>query len=1128
LVNPTATIELERALQRYGADLYRLALLLSDTPTSAANSLLAAARQIAASGAAPSEPALIAALIAALPREAPGWLPRRAPAWAREPGQPADRTALLGRLARLPRPARLALGLALMRSYDPEQIGELLGRDAEAARAQIRDALLELAPAAGQAAAQLPGGEIPEECAPTRAALALNDPRLHTDSGIRGHLATCDACRAAERAWQQLTGEAESALRATLREVHLPNTLAQQLHSAAQPASPPDAGWLASSRMRVALVVLPVLALIALVVWPHGAAPSAPSGSATGASAAQAPAPLDLVRRAQAQLYQPPAGSGIWHSRYAIQWSFPDDSYALLNADEWLDQAGGRSRLQLVHHSGGGPYEYMLANGTQSVWYGVGESYASSLYPLKLNGAALRSQFALTPKQRSQMFAARLRSGAWAIAENYLLQATSAELHTWGRQRDGEGRLRNLISFSGVSPLALPADAPSATASRVTILLSIDEASGRLLEARELFGAAGAEQTARTTWQLLDEEWIDDPGKGNQIFDHESAWNGIGDFADRGAQVDPAMPLLDASALVSPLTLLKPERRDDWMPAAPPPGADHAALLDQLPNEIGADGDGHILTLVYSGAGRLAMIRSLATGRANLPPSRPEAIQRVAVGDLQAVIWPLPAQGYMALISRPSAATRAQMLTMVRTAGYTRAELLALLKTLGQPALAGVRQQAPLFADTQPHDEAWQALIGALADPPTPPAGGARHFVEQIFRRQAAEGDPLPDPYHRPPYGGWPERYVQDNWVRGGESSSATLGADGALYAQQYRGPAAAWDYDHVADRVITSKRAGGPLGLNEDQDTVLRMLQCGGARLETTTDGTRAVVLSERGWQSASCQNPSYPGLWAAQAGNTNLRPIEDAPFLADLPGDELTTVITLGANGRPVRTAVWAGPAGSGTLVQSWELTSEEVVPANKLPAETFSPVPHAAAIDLASQSVEGVQNRVVTQLEPSTLEAAARQARSPLLGFDSAPGAPQLLSIYVPGPPVPGALASYSAPGTGGVFGDALGSGYAIYSTYSISTTTERDVFSFYQGAAPELRAYLRTTTNWSGSAPTQVQIGERTIDGWQLREPQSGTDWLVFELDGTLVAVAGGSSPGALAALDQLQRVEAAAP
>ena len=648
-MNATTANDLERAIQRYGDDLYRLALLLNDNPSRAAQSLLTATRRLA-SGGGSSEPALIAALMAALPREAPAWRRQRAPSWANPLGPNAVPAPLLIALARLPRPARLALGLAMLRAYEPAQIAPALGCDEQSIREQIRDALLALAPhvpdsRVGQAGNQL---DVSEECRATRTALELADPRIHTDAAICGHLALCSACRAAEQHWLKLTTTAEEALRGALRDARLPDQLASQLRAAAQPpAASGRQGWLADSRIRIALVTLPVLALIAVLVWPRGTPPTSTTDAAGAAPSAQAPAPLDLVRRAQAQLYASPQGNGIWHSQYAIQWSFNDGSFAMLNADAWLDTAGGRHRLQLVHHSGGGPYEYELANGTQSLWYAVGPGYAASVSPLEIDDAALRIRFQVSAEQRDQLLGARLRSGAWEIAANYLRQAATAELHTWGRQRDADGRLLNLISFAGTSPLALPPDAPNATTSRITVLLAIDEASGRLREARELFGAAGAEQTARTTWQVVSEEWIADPAEANQIFNHARAWNGVGDFVDRPAPADAALPLVNAETLAAPMLLVRMNRDDVLAPSTPPAGTTTAMLLKQTPDDLGLGNGADIMTLVYAGAGRQVAIRSVPLDTAI---SRLDQSESVVINNHRTLLKALPAQGYMAVL----------------------------------------------------------------------------------------------------------------------------------------------------------------------------------------------------------------------------------------------------------------------------------------------------------------------------------------------------------------------------------------------------------------------------------------------------------------------------------------------
>ncbi|HEX9371117.1 MAG TPA: hypothetical protein VF897_08925, partial [Roseiflexaceae bacterium] len=142
----TTTTELDRPLQRWGDDLYRLALLLAPDARIAARALVAAARRMATGGDPPDEPALIAALVAALPTERKRSLPRRRPAWARPPARQASRAALLAALTRLPRQQRLALGLTMLRAFEPAQVAPLFGGDEDAGRAAIRDALLALAP----------------------------------------------------------------------------------------------------------------------------------------------------------------------------------------------------------------------------------------------------------------------------------------------------------------------------------------------------------------------------------------------------------------------------------------------------------------------------------------------------------------------------------------------------------------------------------------------------------------------------------------------------------------------------------------------------------------------------------------------------------------------------------------------------------------------------------------------------------------------------------------------------------------------------------------------------------------------------------------------------------------------
>ncbi|HWQ13569.1 MAG TPA: hypothetical protein VNL77_12250, partial [Roseiflexaceae bacterium] len=213
---------LDQALQRFGDDLYRLAVLLAPDASRASAALLRAARRLAASPDVPDERRAVEALVAALPAERAR--PRRLPSWAYPAGPRASDGELLRALARLPHRQRLALGLAALRSFeglaategietteeDRGTMASAVARSGSAAPTSPpaapavrsmaedrRDALLALAPHALPEAdlALLADAEAPEECRAARAALLLDDARTHADPAIRGHLALCAGCR---------------------------------------------------------------------------------------------------------------------------------------------------------------------------------------------------------------------------------------------------------------------------------------------------------------------------------------------------------------------------------------------------------------------------------------------------------------------------------------------------------------------------------------------------------------------------------------------------------------------------------------------------------------------------------------------------------------------------------------------------------------------------------------------------------------------------------------------------------------------------------------------------------------------------------------------------------------------
>jgi hypothetical protein len=1120
---PTA---LERAIQRYGDDWYRLALLLTPDEGHAAAILRDAASRLAAARAdVLHEPDLVRALIIALPVERRRLWSRRRPVWARLPATRPE-TPLVAALARLPRQQRLALGLLLLRGFEPAQVAGMIGGEEAHARALARDALRALAPYVRPTLAltDLDADSAPETCRPIRAALALGSDLAHADSTARGHLALCAACRAAEQTWAQLTTTIENTLRGVLRRVALPDQLASELRNTSVSAlAQPRRSVLAVQHIRLAALAAVVLAVVILLVLPgRRESPIDTNGiSNTGAALA----PHDLVVRAQDRLYAPPDGSGVWHGRWEIQWTFPAGSYALLNADAWLDTTSSRHRVQLTHHDGGSPFEFELADGADNLWYATTPNYGTSLAPANFERDRLRAQLRLTPADQQRMLKARLESGAWDVAAAYLRQAAAArDLNSWGRQRTSDGTTLDVLGFDGVSPLVPPADAPDQPDVPTTILLSIDAQSGALREVRELIGPEGAERSTRTTWRFVGGEWLTDQRQIDDTFDLRRAWNGIGDFTRQAGIADPALPL-DAADQVRSLAQVIQGSQTLQLLAAAPLGTTRALLL--------TDPDDPAITTVYIGAGRRLEIRTFSSNGIVGPELA--GAEQITIHGQQTILRPFGGQGYHArLIYR--GAQPDWITTWIGAIGYTRAELLDMLRGLGPPTTDSYRAQASLFADPHARDTAaFEALLGALADPPAPPPGSVRHFVERMFTRHIPTPDPLGDPYHLPPYGGRPEELFVDNWVRRDgsgafESATAERDTSGTVYGRQYLGPEMTWYYDATQSRASRLRTSDLPLPnrINQDQGLVLDLLARGASQLATLPDGTRVISHSQ------SLPETRYADLLLAQQRDTSA----SGPYLLDLANDATITTRLYLDDGRPRRIETWAtsaaamiivhsngmtetqritlqsgGPQDS-ILLESWELASDENIPFDRVPAGTFGRRP-PDTLELwdyfgDQQAAGPAEPRTTTITEVLTL------AQMPVFALEGAGHTPPLVEAGAP-------RDTSTVVWGNDIFDSALRRGVAIRLTYWLTTSTSLDRLMYiYEGDARSFGAFLRARSSWGwrwqSSAPVQVTLADRTISGWRITLPEGAT-WTLFEVDGTLM-VAQTSDSRQQAALEQL--------
>jgi len=673
------------------------------------------------------------------------------------------------------------------------------------------------------------------------------------------------------------------------------------------------------------------------------------------------------------------------------------------------------------------------------------------------------------------------------------------------------------------------------------VLLAINEASGRLREVRELIGPAGSEQTTRVTWRQVSEEWIDNDQTIRRTFDPADAWNGIGNFTAIGNLVDPALPLARSEAVTALVSSYQLGWTGLLMPADAPPGTSSAFLLSHNPS-ASTPGDqldaSTRLTFVYLAPGRRLEI---STG----PGATPSLVggEIVLVNQRQILVRPSNGQIYQAQIDHnlDNSLGSPSFTTQVTAIGYTRAELLDVLGTLDTPTLAAYVAQARLFANPGQRDPAaFDALLTALA---RSPSDTARHFVERVYKRQNQQPDQLPDPYHRPLYSGWPELVIQDNWERGGDSPQAaehaatTKGEDGTIYGRQYLSPKQVWFYDALANSV--DSYSGGLIGTdqrnNEDQSLLVRLIACGGGTLRTSGSGERTIVLSERGWRNGgSCMHREYAQFFYAQTVNDPNTAPDQTPYLADRTEEELTTLVELNAAGRDTKIQTWAGLPEVGTLLQSWELVSDEAVPAERVPAATFDANPPAAL-----QTKMYQENRPARPAPYSvTITQALALAQTPLFQFPTAAVTETaamtstsqvtsttvaLLDSIMAGPPpnVPGSRWNIS--NAGNVFEQALRDGFAIRFSYRLAAADgSSQTVDLYQWPAQTLGAYLRGSAVWRSSEAAIVEIGGKQVGGWHVIERSNDAEWLLFELDGTLIAV-DSTSPEMVSALAHLQKV-----
>jgi hypothetical protein len=718
-------IPLDEAVRRYGDDLYRAAVLLSPTPQQAAVTLLTMLRRLAQDHPAGVEEGdLLTALAAALPHERRSLLPQRSPAWTHPSSERAEDAPLLAAIAGLPRVERQALVPLILRTADPAAAARSLFGSEIRFRPQERDAMLALAPHSGLDLApedlepHFPGAE----CRAVQAAIALNDPALHTDTSLRGHLALCSSCRNVARSWAALRERVAEALRGGLRELYLPPALAADIQELLTPGQHARRHHWGGIWLQRGLLIGAVLICLLLLLIPRPQA--APVTDALPAPSGENP--KRLLERAVDQVYAPPEGGGVWRSRYMMIWTFADGSYAPLIGSLWIDTTSSRHRIQLIHEQGGGPFEFELADGSGSLWYAVTGYYGAAIYPVPrvTRTDAARVRLLATDQVIEQHLEARLATGAWGLPQRYLRQALAAEsIQSWGGSTLDDGTRLEVLGFRGRSPLSMPLS-ESGPANDATILLTIETQTGRLREVRELLGQPGTQQVARTTWSYLEGDWLP---SGRAVIDLSlaSAWNGAGGFENQSAS-STQIPVIPQWAL-----LALPEARDNIsiasrlvVPSEVPGDTNRALLVEagSLPS-LGSPGP----CALYFGADHVVGVCSLIpqpseTNRFSV--SVPNTGEYLRLDD-DRMAW---------LITEPTQRHRAYVLRNDRpiatliTIGLDREGMVRLLSSLGPLTNEVYQAQERLFIaglqgatsgawEFEPHPPGVAQLSGELANP---------------------------------------------------------------------------------------------------------------------------------------------------------------------------------------------------------------------------------------------------------------------------------------------------------------------------------------------------------------------------------------------------------------------------
>ncbi|NJN16465.1 MAG: hypothetical protein HC822_09440 [Oscillochloris sp.] len=685
---------------------------------------------------------------------------------------------------------------------------------------------------------------------------------------------------------------------------------------------------------------------------------------------------------------------------------------------------------------------------------------------------------ALQPDAQSAALQTRLGTGPWMIPPFYLQQAAAAsDLRLLGRQRDGE-RTVQILSFSGISPLAQPIDAPGATAERVTVLLAIDPSDGMLYSATELAGPPGGVQTSRITWRLIEEEF-QQITSANNPFSITRAWNGIGEFPARPRPLpaDLAVPAIPEANVIDPLRVLERSNDTFYAPATPPAGVDRALLLGSSVQTFNPRVDG----LLYLGPQRRLLLRQIFA-------SDPPAGEELQIESWQAALTPGRNQRYIARLERLPESQR-HIRVLIEAYGFSRAELLAVIESLQPFDLAALAAQQELFARPEWSDvEARSLLLQALNTTRSVASDRVRYTRWRSYARHG----PLEasnDPYRMPPFYGRPENDMLDVWQAGGANavSFQQLGAADPMAFSMYRGVDRAWILFGAASTAISYRfelPSQAPI-LPEPYSYLIELLSIPG------------IELSRRGGDSGATTVVAVTSAEIGRYAYALNRPTNNGVYLADIRPETITFELTFAADGSLQALRVFGsdGPLlAEPVLIESYELEREQILPLAEAPPSFLNAQPPAVdlVIDLENPSISA---------PVFTIAEIARRTETPIFVL---PSDRSSLSLVLAG-----SSAGVSVGST--LFQGAIDLQIGAYLRYRIDPAgSGGEDLQLLQGPAAPLRAYLRSSFDqaiWEQGEPLTTVIAGREVTAWIGKIDRRTR--LVAEIDGTLIVAEGSS-------------------